>query len=146
MKQLIDGIHTNTNKIIINLTDNQLTNEQYSALQYGLKYGIASQPKDPDLIASAESTWEQINAHGWLKNSFTTVERAKNSIRAFVFNVLDFDNPRIRNDNKKVRCIQELLKDKVILKPDKGEGLWLLVVAIIETQWKRYFQIVSVSV
>ena len=55
-----------------------------------------------------------------------TVERAKNSIRAFVCNVLDFDNPRIRNGNKKVKCIQELLKDNVILKPDKGEGVVII--------------------
>ena len=47
----------------------------------------------------------------------------KQYIRAFVFNVLDLDNPRIRKDNKKVKCIEELLKDNVILKPDKGEGV-----------------------
>ena len=76
-KRLFDGTRANPNKIIINLTDTQLTNDQYSALQYGLKYGIASQPKDSDLIASAESIWEQINKNGWLKNGFTTVERAK---------------------------------------------------------------------
>ena len=74
----------------------------------------SNQPRDSDLIVSAESIWEQISVHGWLKNSFTTVERAK---------TLDFDSPRIRNDNKKVKCIQELLKDNVILKPDKGEGV-----------------------
>ena len=72
----------NPNKIIINLTNTKLTNEQYCALQYGLKYGIATQPKDSDFIASAESVWEQINSHGWLKNSFFKVERAKNTLRA----------------------------------------------------------------
>jgi hypothetical protein len=59
-KRLSDGTRANTNKIIVNLTDTQLTNDQYSALQYGLKYGIASQPKDSDLIASAESIWEKL--------------------------------------------------------------------------------------
>jgi hypothetical protein len=84
-----------------------------------LKYGIASQTKDSDLIASAESIWEQINKNGWQKDRFTTVEQAKNSLRAFVFNVLDFDNPRIRTDNRKIQCIKDILVDNVILKPDK---------------------------
>jgi hypothetical protein len=91
-----------------------------------LKYGIASQPKDSYLIESAESIWEQINKNGWLKNGFTTVERAKHSLRAFVFNVLDFDNPRIRTDNRKIKCIKNILVDNVILKPDKGEGVVII--------------------
>jgi hypothetical protein len=123
-KRLSDGTRANTNKIIVNLTDTQLTNDQYSALQYGLKYGIALQPKDSDRIASAESIWEQINKNGWLKNGFTTVERTKNSLHAFVFNVLD--NPRIRTDNRKIKCIKDILVDNVILKPDKGESVVII--------------------
>ena len=125
-KRLLDGTRPNPNKIIINLTDTQLTNEQYSALQYGLKYCIATQPKDSDLIASAESIWEQINSHGWLKDGFNTAERAKNSLRAFVFNVLDLDNRRIRADSKKIQAIKDLLADNAILKPDKGEGVVII--------------------
>ena len=83
----------------------QLTNKQYSALQYGLKYGIATHPKDCDLIASAESIWEQVNSRGWLKDGFNTAERAKNN----VFNVHDFDNQRIRADSKKIQSIKDLL-------------------------------------
>jgi len=128
-KRMIDGTRPNPNNIIINLSNTQLTNEQYSALQYGLKYGIATKPKDSDLIASAESIWEQIESHGWLKNGFNTAERAKNSLRAFVFNVLGFDNRRIRTDNKKNQQITELLKDNVILKPDKGEGVVIVSLA-----------------
>ena len=44
-KRSMDGTRPNPNKIIINLTNTKLTNEQYCALQYGLKYGIATQPK-----------------------------------------------------------------------------------------------------
>ena len=50
-----NGIQQNPNKIIINLTGVELTNEQYSALQFGLKHGIAIRPRESDLIASAES-------------------------------------------------------------------------------------------
>ena len=46
--------------------------------------------------------------------------------RAFVFNVLELDNSRIRNDNKKIKCIKQLLEDNVILKPDKGDGVVII--------------------
>ena len=49
-----------------------------------------------------------------------------------MFNVLDFDNRRIRTDNKKIQEIKELLKDNVILKPDKGKG----VVIISQAEYK----------
>ena len=91
---MIDGTRPNPNKIIINLTNTQLTNGQYSSLQYGLKYDITTKPKDSNLIALAESIWEQIESHGWVKNGFNTPERAKRSLCAFVFNVLDFNNQR----------------------------------------------------
>ena len=81
-KRMIDGTRPNPNKIIINLTNTQLTNAQYSALQYGLKHGITTKPKDSDLIAPAESIWEQIESHSWLQNGFNTAERAKNSLHA----------------------------------------------------------------
>ena len=71
--------------------------------------------------------------YGRLKNGFNTTERAKNSLRAFVFNVLDLDNRRIQTDNKKIHEIKELLKNSVILKPDKGEG----VVRINKTEYKN---------
>ena len=111
----------------------------YCALQYGLKYGIATQPKDSDLIASAESVWEQINSHGWLKNSFFKVERAKNTIRAFVFNILDFDNARVRTDNKKIQSIKDFLDENVILKPDKGEGVVIVSRVDYETSMQELF-------
>ena len=104
-----------------------------------MKYGIATQPKDSDLIASAESVWEQINSHGWLKNSFFKVERAKNTIRAFVFNILDFDNARVRTDNKKIQSIKDLLDENVILKPDKGEGVVIVSRVDYETSMQELF-------
>ena len=72
-------------------------------------------PREPPMFTHT-GVWEQINSHAWLKNSFFKVERAKNSLRAFVFNILDFDNARIRTDNKKIQSNKDLLEDK-------GEGV-----------------------
>ena len=138
-KRSIDGTRPNPDKIIINLTNTKLTNEQYCALQYDLKYGIATQPKDSDLIASAENVLEQISSPGWLNNSFFKVERAKNTISAFVFNILDFDNARVRTDNKKIQSIKDLLDENVILKPDKGEGVVIVSRVDYETSREKFF-------
>ena len=59
-KRRRDGITENPNQCIINLSGMTLSEDQYGALQYGLKYGIATNPKESDLIASAESFWEQL--------------------------------------------------------------------------------------
>ena len=40
-----DGIEKNPNRCIINLSGMNLSKDQYEALQYGLKYGIAMDPK-----------------------------------------------------------------------------------------------------
>ena len=44
-KKARDGITTNPNKCILNLTGNKLSEKQYAALQYGIKYGIAMRRK-----------------------------------------------------------------------------------------------------
>ena len=66
------------------------------------------------------------------------VERAKNTIRAFVFNILDFDNARVRTD-KKIQSIKDLLDENVILKPDKGEGVVIVSRVDYETSMQKLF-------
>ena len=125
-KQKKNGIQPNPNKLIINLTGVELTNEQYSALQFGLKHGIATRPRESDLIASAESVWEQLTRNNLLKNNFLSIERARNALRAFTFNILDFDDKRVALDNKQIKIIKDLQSSTVILKPDKGEDVVLI--------------------
>ena len=55
-----------------------------------------------------------------------------------MFNVLDFDNRRIRTD-KKIQEIKELLKDNVILKPDKGEGVVIIGQAEYKSSMESLF-------
>ena len=99
---------------------------QYSALQFGLKHGIATRPRESDLIASAESVWEQLTRNNLLRNNFLSIERARNALRAFTFNILDFDDKRVALDTKKIKIIKDLQSTAVILKPDKGEGVVLI--------------------
>ena len=79
---------------------------------------------------------EQIKTHGWLNDEtmgLAEQNAPKNSLHAFVFNVLDFDNRRIRIDNKKIHEIKELLKNSsAVLKPDKGEGEGVVIISKME--------------
>ena len=121
-----DGLIKNPNHCILNLTDNELTTEQYNALQYGLKYGIANTPNENDLIASAESLWEQLERSDLLSRNFYKIQRAKNCLRGLVFNFLNFNDRRIRTDAKRIEIIKNLCIDNVLLRPDKGSGVVLL--------------------
>ena len=138
-KRKRDGITKNPNQCIINLSGITLSEDQYGALQYGLKYGIATNPKESDLIASAESFWEQLERNKLLPDSHHKIQRAKNALRGTVFNFLNFHDRRIVNDNKKTKIIQELCKDHVILQPDKGGGIVLIKKSDYNTQMESLF-------
>ena len=54
------------------------------------------------------------------------MEKAKNSLRALAFNLIDLDNNQIFKDKKKVNIIKNLRKDLVLFKSDKGNGIVLI--------------------
>ena len=58
-----DGIYPNPNVAITNLSIRILTNDKYETLQYGLKRGIASKPKDNEIFAIAEDIYDQIEEY-----------------------------------------------------------------------------------
>ena len=76
-----------------------------------------------EILASAELVWEQIEKQNIIRESFSTVHKAKNSLRACTFNILDLYDKQIYKDEKKVKVIQNLRRELVILKPDKGNGI-----------------------
>ena len=51
------------------------------------------------------------------------MERAKNSLRALAFTLIDLDNNQIFKDKKKINIIKKLRNDFAFLKPDKGNGI-----------------------
>ena len=56
-----------------------------------------------------------------------------------MFNILDFDNARVRTDNKKIQSIKDLLDENVILKPDKGEGVLIVSRVDYVTSMQKLF-------
>ena len=56
-KRLLDDIQQNRNKIIANLTNIDLSNDEISTLELGLKHGILKRSKEPEMIAIVENVW-----------------------------------------------------------------------------------------
>ena len=60
-KQLKDGLETNPNNVIWNLTSRALSVEEYEVISYELNHGLATHQNTSDIIATGESVWDQIN-------------------------------------------------------------------------------------
>ena len=103
-----------------------LSNEECQMLHYSLNHGVTTNLKEGDILASAESDWDQISRNNIWKETHYHVERAKNSLPALAFNLIDFDNNQVYKDKKKLKIIKNLGKELVILKQDKGNGAVLL--------------------
>ena len=121
-----DGTYPNPNVIITNLSSRILTNDEYETLQYGLKHGIAIKPKDTEIFAIVENIYDKIDRKGFCKENQISIQRLKNSLRAFTFNILDIDDKNVYLDSKKLKVIKNLRKDVAILKSDKGNGVVLI--------------------
>ena len=86
------GIHPNPNITIANLPNRVLRNGIYKVVRYGLKHDIATKPKESDVFAFAEDIFDQINRKGLWKENLNSVQRIKNALIGFSFNVLDIDD------------------------------------------------------
>ena len=92
------GIHPNANITITNLSNRVLSDDEYEVLRYGLKHGIAAKPNK-----FAENIFDQINQKGLCKDNLNSVQRLKNTLRSFSFNVLDSDDKSVYRDSKKLK-------------------------------------------
>ena len=99
--------------------------------------------QENDMIASAESLWEQLEKNDLLCKDYNKIQRAKNILRGLVFNFLNFQDKRIHIDNKRIKIVKDLCNEFVILQPDKGGGIVLLnktnYIEILYTICGRYF-------
>ena len=66
-KQLKDGLETNPNNVIWNLTSRALSVEEYEVISYELNHGLAAHQNTSDIIATAKSVWDQINRQSLCK-------------------------------------------------------------------------------
>ena len=67
------------------------------------------------------------------------MERAKNSLRALAFNLIDLDNNQTFKDKKKKNIIKNLCKDFVLLKHDKRKGIALIKATEYYTSVEKLF-------
>ena len=125
-KRLRDGIQQNPTKIITNLTNIDLSNDEISVLEVHLKHGVFMRPKEPEMIAIVENVWEQIQNHGILKNDHISKVRAKTALKSFTYNYLDFDVKQFISDSKSIKTLRKLKDKCLILKPDNGQSIVLI--------------------
>ena len=85
-------------------------NEEYQVLRYNLNHGLAAYQKQSDILASLESVWDQINKKNICKETLNHIERAKNSLRALAFSLIDLDNCQVFWVKKKLEIIKNLRK------------------------------------
>ena len=116
----------NTNKIITNLTNWGLTENEVEVLRLGLKHGLLLQPKETEMIVVIEYLWDQIERQNALKGKFFSKHRAQTALKAFTYNYLDVDNKQIKMDKKRIQLLKEMHEKFMILKPDKGQGVVLV--------------------
>ena len=125
-KSLTEGTQENPNKTIWNFSSHILTNEEYETLKFGLKHGLAKQPYEDDILASAESLWYQIESKGICKEGAYYQRQAKNQLRAMAFNLINLEEKQIYEDKKKINIIRKLKEKVVLLGPDKGNGVVIM--------------------
>ena len=120
------GIKNNPNEIITNLTGDELTTEKASILRFGLKHNLTTRPSETQIIATAESIWDQLERHNALPHIFPKRQKIKNSIKACACNLLTFDNKQLNTDHKHIKLLKQLNLKYAILRPDKGNGIVLI--------------------
>ena len=88
-----------------------LSNGEYQVLRYRLNHRLVTHQKATNILTNAESIWDQINKNNVCKKSSNHVEKAKNSLRAMAFSLIDLENKQIFKDKKKLYIIKNLRKE-----------------------------------
>ena len=122
-KRSCDCTQRNPNKVITNLTNTTLTQDEISVLDIGLKHGVLLKPKEPEMIAIAENVWKQREKHNILKDNHISKVRAQTALQSFSYNCLDLDIKQYISINKMIKVLQNIKEKCLILKPDKGQEI-----------------------
>ena len=128
-KRIITGIKKNPYNVITNLSTFKLTEDEIEVLNFGLKHGVLTRPKESEMVATMEYVWEQIDNHNILKENHMTKHRVQTALRAFTYNYLDLESKDYYLDRKRVNIIKNIREKVMILKPDKiilKSTLWFL--------------------
>ena len=126
LKQAIDGLQENPNDVILNLSEQGLSDNQIEVLKLGLRHSFATRPGELEMMSISEDLWDQINKLEQLKDGSYIKDRLKNCLRSFTYNYLDLNLQQIHIDNKHICILRSLNTKFAILKPDKGNGIVIL--------------------
>ena len=121
-----EGTAKNPNKLITNLADIELSNEEVEILTLGLNHGLALRPREEEIIPAIEGLFYRLKESNVIKKNYMATERVKYALRSFAYNILDLEDKNFYKDSKKTKIIKNLRKKVVILKPDKGQGIVLI--------------------
>ena len=81
------------------LMKSSLTQEEESILRFGLNHNLATKPNETQIIATAESIWDQLRRQNSLPDGFIKQQKIKNAIKVLACNILDFDDRQLALDN-----------------------------------------------
>ena len=121
-----NDIQSNPNNAVWNLYARNLTNEEYDDLSYGLNHGLAINLSCNDVLSSMESVQDQLTRNNLLKENYHSINKAKICLRPPAFSLIDLDNQKVFKDKRKLQVTKELPKNTVIVKPDKGNGVFVI--------------------
>ena len=113
--RILTGLINNPNEIITNLTGDTITKEEVSILRFGLKHGLATRLKESDIIATAESIWDQLDREKLLPDGHGKQQRVKHAIKALACNFLVFDDKRLHDHHKRVQILKAMNEKYAIL-------------------------------
>ena len=100
--------------MITNLTRFELTDDEVEVLNFGLKHGVLSRPKESEMVATMEYVWVEIDNNNILKENHTTKQRVQTVLRAFTYNYLDLETKDYHLDRKRMNIIQNP-REKVMI-------------------------------
>ena len=100
--------------MITNLTRFELTDDEVEALNFGLKHGVLSRPKESEMVATMEHVCVEIDNNNILKENHTTKQRVQTALRAFTYNYLDLETKDYHLDRKRMNIIQNP-REKVMI-------------------------------
>ena len=106
-KQLKDGTKPNPNPLITNLSGLTLTAEETEVLMLILKQGLATRPKETEIIVIVESLWDQLERLDAIKDNYMSKERTKMLLRSFAYNYLDHDIKQYGLDSKRIKVLRK---------------------------------------
>ena len=115
-KTVAEKLESNPNKVIINLSGEELT----------LRHRLATRPNNLEMMAVSEDLFDQLDRLNCWKEGFFVQDKVKNSLRSFTYNCLDLDLKEYFTDRKRIRTLASMSKTLWILKPDKGNGVVIL--------------------